>query len=208
MSSLLASQIHFPFGCKLNCRSHPALLLEHPGLPGLFAPAFPVQACSLCMTLILFTPCLYLPLPFSSCSPSHSPAARHGVQPFHLEEQIPLPLQLLSKFMVSLKTNKKAPHSKQTNKTLNIFLHRVQCEIYEQIWRSSPAGWILVFFFFSEGAHQLATDKAWDALIAFSVIHSTAAQHSMFPCDVTTPPFHTTTSPRCPSPLYPSSLGW
>ena len=109
----------FPLWLQVKGRSHPALLLELRPARILIHTSDFHTSLSLLPTLPPSHPALptayQLPRPFSSCSPSHSPAARSGVQPLHLEEQIPLPSQLLSELTVSLKTNKKA-HTQNTNK--------------------------------------------------------------------------------------------
>ena len=94
------SKIHSPFGCRLKVgltqsfyqNFRPAWILIHTSdfhTSLSLMPTLPPSQPSL--------PTAYqLPRPFSSCSPSCSPAARHRVQPLHLEEQILLPSQLLS----------------------------------------------------------------------------------------------------------------
>ena len=83
----------FPLWLQVKGRSHPALLLELRPARILIHTSNFHTSLSLLPTLPPSHPALptayQLPRPFSSCSLSHSPAARSGVQPLHLEEQIP-----------------------------------------------------------------------------------------------------------------------
>lgn len=146
-----------PFWLQVKRGSHPVLLPEHPGPPG-FLCALALSSTSLPSLPILplpHSPCHQSPSPFPSCYAPPSPAARRGLQPFHLEQQILLPSQLLSELADSLKTNKqKAPHSKQNKQIQHLLLSFTEYKARQmgRVSRFFPAFWTIVFSS-SQGVH-------------------------------------------------------